>query len=91
MPNYLKDKGFTYDEMVESGAVGEKNGRYFDWIGKRLAIPLIDQFGNVLSFSGRRIDGVKEQKYLNTRETPVFSKRKTFFNLNNIKKVNFCK
>ena len=87
LPNYLLSKGYTYDEMVEAGAVGEKNGRYFDWIGKRLAIPLIDQFGNVLSFSGRRIDGVKEQKYLNTRETPVFSKRKTFFNLNNIKKV----
>ena len=87
LPKYLKDKGYTYEEMVSAGAVGEKNGRYFDWLGGRLIIPLIDQFGNVISFAGRRIDGVKEQKYINTRESCVFSKGKTFFNINNLKKA----
>ena len=87
LPKYLKEKGYTYEEMVLAGAVGEKNGRYFDWLGGRLIIPLIDQFGNVISFAGRRIDGVKEQKYMNTRESLVFSKGKTFFNINNLKKA----
>ena len=87
LPKYLKEKGYTYEEMVLAGAVGEKNGRYFDWLGGRLIIPLIDQFGNVISFAGRRIDGVKEQKYMNTRESCVFSKGKTFFNINNLKKA----
>ena len=87
LPNYLKSKGYTYEEMVASGAVGEKNGRYFDWLGGRLIIPVIDQFGAVVAFAGRRIDGGKEQKYINTKETFVFSKGKTFFNLNNLKKV----
>ncbi len=87
LPAYLKSKGYTNEEMVLSGAVGEKNGRYFDWLGKRLIIPLIDQFGNVLAMVGRRIDGGKEQKYINTKETAVFSKGKTFFNLNNLKKI----
>lgn len=87
LPEYLRKKGYTDKEMILSGAVGEKDGRLFDWLGKRLIIPLIDQFGNVISFAGRRIDGGKEQKYINTKETIVFSKGKTFFNLNNLKKV----
>ena len=87
LPRYLKEKGYTYEEMLAAGAVGEKNGRYFDWLGGRLILPLIDQFGNVISFAGRRIDGGKEQKYINTRDSYVFSKGKTFFNLNNLKKA----
>ena len=87
LPQYLRSKGYTDEEMVLSGAVGEKNGRYFDWLGCRLIIPVIDQFGNVIAFVGRRIDGEKIQKYINTKETVVFSKGKTFFNLNNLKKI----
>jgi len=87
LPNFLRKKGYTEQEMVLSGAVGEKNGRYFDWLGGRLIIPAIDQFGNVIAFVGRRIDGIKEQKYINTKETSVFSKGKTFFNINNLKKL----
>ncbi len=85
--NHLRALGYTNEEMVQSGAVGEKNGRYFDWLGGRLIIPVIDQFNNVIAFVGRRIDGGKEQKYINTKETLIFSKGKTFFNLNNLKKI----
>lgn len=87
LPRFLKEKGYTYEEMVSAGAVGEKNGRYYDWLGGRLIIPVIDQFGNVVAFDGRRIDDGKEQKYVNTRETFIFSKGKTFFNINNLKKL----
>lgn len=89
--SHLKAKGYTYTEMYESGAVGrsEKNGRenYYDALAGRLIIPVIDQFNNVTAFCGRIIekrDGVG--KYVNTRETSVFSKGKTLFNLNNLKK-----
>ena len=87
LPRFLENKGYSNEEMVSSGAVGEKNGRYFDFLGKRLIIPVIDQFGSVIGFAGRRIDGIKEQKYINTKETQVFIKGRTFFNLNNLKKV----
>ena len=87
LPRYLRSKGYEYSEMLQAGAIGEKNGRYFDWLGKRLIIPVIDQFNNVIGFAGRRIDGGKEQKYINSRQSMVFEKGKTFFNLNNIKKL----
>ncbi len=84
---HLKAKGYTKEEMVESGAVGEKNGRCYDFLGGRLIIPVIDGFNNVVAFCGRRIDGGKEQKYVNSHETYVFSKGKTLFNINNLKKL----
>lgn len=87
LPAYLKSKGFTDDEMVLSGVCGQKDGRCFDWLGGRLIVPHIDQFGNVIAMVGRRIDGGKERKYVNTRETSIFSKGKTFYNLNNVKKI----
>ncbi len=86
LPAYLRQKGYTDKEMVLSGACGEKDGRCFDWLGGRFIVPHIDQFGNVIAFVGRRIDGGKERKYINTRETQLFSKGKTFYNLNNLKK-----
>lgn len=88
LPQYLKEKGFTYQEMVDSGAVGEKDGRYYDSLGGRLIIPVIDQFNNVIAFCGRIIEDRKNVgKYVNTKETIVFSKGKTLFNLNNLKKL----
>ncbi len=84
---HLKAKGYTKEEMTLSGAVGEKNGRCYDFLGGRLIIPVIDSFNNVVAFCGRRIDGGKEQKYVNSHETTVFSKGKTLFNINNLKKL----
>ena len=88
LPNYLKTKGYSYDDMVLSGAVSvSSKGRYFDALAGRLIIPVIDQFNNVVAFCGRIITERKDVgKYVNTRETLVFSKGKTLFNLNNLKK-----
>ena len=85
---YLDQKGYNRKDMVDSGAVGVKNDKYYDALAGRLIIPVIDQFGNVVAFCGRIIDNRKDVgKYVNTRETMVFSKGKTLFNLNNLKKV----
>ena len=87
--NYLKEKGYTEKEMTDSGAVGlNKNGKCYDFLAGRLIIPGIDQFGTVLSFGGRMIDNRKDVgKYVNTRETLVFSKGRNLFNINNLKKL----
>ena len=88
LPTHLKTLGYTEKEMVDSGAAGEKDGRLYDSLGGRLIIPVIDQFGNVVAFCGRIIEKRENVgKYVNTRETAVFSKGKTLFNLNNLKKL----
>lgn len=47
--------------------------------------PIIDVRGNVIAFGGRIMTDQKP-KYLNTSDTPVFSKSNNLFSLNNAKK-----
>lgn len=89
LPDYLLSKGYTVKEMEDGAVVGKnKDGRLFDFLGGRLIIPLIDQFGSVIAFCGRIIDNNKKAgKYVNSRDSYVFTKGKNLFNLNNLKKL----
>ena len=87
LPEYLKQKGYSYEDMLLSGAVDFKNGRYFDALGGRLIIPMINQFNQVIAFVGRLLENADFAKYKNTKETIVFSKGNTLFNINNLKKL----
>ena len=87
LPIYLKGKGYTYEEMTEAGVVDSKDGRFYDSLGGRLIIPLINQFNQVVAFAGRLLEKSDFAKYKNTRETPVFTKGQNLFNINNVKKL----
>ena len=87
LPEYLKSKGYSYDDMIMAGVVDVKNGRYFDSLGGRLIIPMINQFNQVIAFVGRLLEKADFAKYKNTKETIVFSKGNTLFNINNLKKL----
>ena len=82
----MKQKGYTERELAEAGLA--KNGRrggVYDAFRNRLMFPVIDVRGNVVAFSGR-ILGDGEPKYLNSPDTPVFSKSHNLFGLNLAKK-----
>ncbi len=87
LPEHLKQKGYSYEDMLLSGTVDFKNGRYFDALGGRLIIPMINQFNQVIAFVGRLLENADFAKYKNTKETIVFSKGNTLFNINNLKKL----
>lgn len=89
LPKYLKEKGYEYEDMVAAGVVGynKDTDEYTDFEAKRLVVPIIDSFSNVLAFGGRVIEKTDFAKYKNTRETSVFIKNRTIFNANNIKKL----
>ncbi|MBO7345212.1 MAG: DNA primase [Clostridia bacterium] len=84
---HLKEKGYSYEEMTTSGVVDVKDGRYYDALGGRLIIPIINQFNQVVAFGGRLLEKADFAKYKNTRETIVFSKSNNLYNLNNLKKL----
>ncbi len=85
LPKYLFSLGYTETEMLESGVCKKKDNLY-DTIAGRLAFPIIDVMGNVVGFSGRILDNGKFAKYLNTAETMLFSKGKTLYAINLVKK-----
>jgi DNA primase len=83
----MRDKGFQDFELIDAGlANANKSGKgVHDVFRNRLMFPVIDVRGSVIGFSGR-ILGDGEPKYLNSRETPVFSKSRNLFALNLAKK-----
>lgn len=87
LPKHLLSLGYSYEEMLESGVVESKNGRYSDALGGRLIVPIINQFSQVIAFGGRLLEKADFAKYKNTKETIVFNKSNTLYNLNNIKKI----
>lgn len=78
--------GYTKSELLTAGlAVQNKNGGIYDKFRNRLMFPVIDVRGDVVAFGGRVLDHA-EPKYMNSSETPVYSKRRELYALNLAKK-----
>lgn len=81
----LTSKGYTREEQLKSGLVIKNDYGYQDIYYDRIMFPLWDMFGQVVGFSGRRFDGLKEYKYINTKETEIFKKGEILYNYHRAK------
>jgi len=78
---FLRKKGYDDDVMEKAGLVIKQRGIYDRFRG-RIMFTLKDHRGNVVGFAGRVLDpDVKEAKYINTSETPVYSKSNVLYGL----------
>ncbi|MCC6278135.1 MAG: DNA primase [Oligoflexia bacterium] len=70
-------------ELAESlGLIKKKSGGgHFDIFRDRLMFPIISNQGHVLGFGGRSLSDEQQPKYLNSPESSVFHKGKTFYGL----------
>ena len=83
----MAKKGYTKSELLEAGLVVQnKNGGLYDKFRNRLMLPVIDTRGDVVAFGSRVLDK-SEPKYMNSSETPVYSKRRVLYGLNLAKKT----
>lgn len=87
LPKHLLAKGFTKQDMLDSGAINEVDGRLTDAQGGRLIYPIINAMDEVIAFGGRLLVKKDFAKYKNTKETVVFNKSKTLYNVNLLKKL----
>jgi DNA primase len=53
-----------------------------DRFRNRLMIPICRDTGSVIAFGGRALDADQQPKYLNSPETPIYSKGRTLYGLN---------
>ena len=80
--DHLRSKGYRDEEMVAAGVCRQsEKGNVYDYFRNRVIFPIVDLKGSVIAFGGRVLDDSKP-KYLNTNDTPVFSKGKNLFSLN---------
>ncbi len=87
--NWAKSKGYSIELMEQAGLVVRKEGesRCYDRFRGRLMFPICDEQGRVIGFSGRVLSGdEKTAKYVNSPETPIFTKGKVIFGLDKSKR-----
>lgn len=91
--NYLKDKGYSVNDMVEAGVLrhSTKNqGETYSFFRDRIMFPVKDLRGRVVAFGGRimpsRDTGGKAPKYINSSDTPLFHKGQILYNLSDARK-----
>jgi len=74
-------KGFSEEILMKAGLAAKRaDGTVRDYFFDRFMFPIRDVKGAFVGFGGRTL-GDNEPKYLNTAETPVFSKSKVLYGL----------
>ena len=83
---HLLDRGFTQDEIVKAdlGRISERDGSLYDTFRQRIIFPTWSLQDDVIAFGARAL-GDQQPKYLNTGETPLFSKSRFMYGLNRAK------
>lgn len=77
---HMKRLGHDEKTLLRLGLISESKGRYFDKFRSRVIFPILNTRNRVIGFGGRII-GDGEPKYLNSQETPVFSKKNNLYGL----------
>ena len=79
----LLKQGFAQALLVRSGLVAQRDtGEVVDRFRNRLMVPICRDTGSVIAFGGRQMDADQGgPKYLNSPETPIYSKSRTLYGL----------
>src|SRR5229473_876227 len=79
----LLKQGFTQALLTQSGLLVQRDsGEIVDRFRNRLMVPICRDTGSVIAFGGRSMDAEQVPKYLNSSETPIYSKGRTLYGLN---------
>lgn len=82
MQKQAQADGFSLDELEGAGLVRKAdNGQFRAFFRDRLTLPVRDLQGRVIGFTARALKEAQQPKYLNTPETPVFTKGAAMFGL----------
>ena len=79
----MTGQGFSQGLLLRAGLLVQKeDGSVIDRFRNRLMVPICRETGSVIAFGGRAIDADQQPKYLNSPETPIYSKGRTLYGLN---------
>jgi DNA primase len=81
--SHLQEKGIAPSLLEKAGLAlpGQKKAGYYDRFRGRVIFPIFSLTGKVVAFGGRTIVDA-DPKYLNSPDTPVYSKGKLLYGLN---------
>jgi DNA primase len=81
---HLKTK-YPEKALVESGLISrDQSGRLFDRFRRRVTFPISNESSKIVAFGARAL-GEDQPKYLNSPETPIYSKSNVLYHLDRAK------
>ena len=79
----LLAQGYSQALLLRAGLLVQRDdGSVVDRFRNRLMIPICRDTGPVIAFGGRAVEADQQPKYLNSPETPIYSKSRTLYGLN---------
>jgi DNA primase len=77
------------NSVLETEAKGQQSAAIYSKFRNRVMFPICNDQGKVIGFTGRTLstDDKAGPKYLNSPETPIYSKSRVLFNLDNAKEA----
>jgi DNA primase len=92
---HLSDLGYPAEIVEKSGLVlrDSEGKRRFDRFRRRIIFPIASESGKVVAFAGRAL-GDEQPKYLNSPETPIYTKGRVLYHLdraaNAVRKLDYA-
>jgi len=79
---HLREQGYEPQVLERLGLIHPRpDGGWYDTFRHRLVFPIFDLQGRPVAFGGRSLREGDQPKYLNSRESPLFSKGRTLYGL----------
>jgi DNA primase len=79
----LARDGFSEALLIQGGLLARReSGEVVDRFRNRLMVPICRDIGSVIAFGGRAMDPDQVPKYLNSSESPIYSKGRVLYGLN---------
>lgn len=91
--NWSRSKGWEPGLVEQAGLIvardtNDRGRGYYDRFRGRLMFPICDEQGRIVAFSGRILAGdEKVAKYLNSPETPIFTKSRVLYGLDKARRA----
>jgi len=85
--SHFTRRGYSEQDLAEVGLISPRDsGGFYDRFRNRLMIPIRDENGRMTGFGARIVDPNDVPKFLNSPETPVFSKGHLLYGLDRARK-----
>ena len=79
---HLRARGYSDELLLRSGLATARDGQpLIDRFRNRLVVPIARDTGSVIAFGARALQPDQQPKYLNSRETSIYSKARTLYGL----------
>ena len=85
---HFTGRGYSEQDLFDAGLLSERDsGGYYDRFRHRIMIPIRDERGRMAGFGARIVDPDDVPKFLNSPETPIFSKGRLLYGLDRARKA----